>query len=197
MLDSAFNLDGAAVPIFMHSGKVQERTGNRGYRLVATAETYQVTDGYLSIGANHQQQIKILFEILDADWVLEDVRFATHAARVANHEALRTVLSGLVRERRGEELEGLLAQRQVPVAYVRDLGQILQHPHVEQRGTLIDAEVPGTDRRIRIAGPGFRLASGRLQAGAVPALGEHSDEILGALGYSAEEISELHASGAL
>ena len=41
MLDSAFNLMGGAIPTYFYTGEVRGRTGNRGYRLVATSETYR------------------------------------------------------------------------------------------------------------------------------------------------------------
>ena len=193
MLDSAFNLMGAAIPTYYYTGEVRGRTGNKGYRLVATSETYRTADGYISIGANHQHQIVALCDVLHCQWLLADPRFAAHADRVANHEALRKELEDIFREHNGEEIEPRLAARQVPVAFVRNLGQVLNHPHFAERDIFLEAELPGSDVPLKTVGPGFQLSSGPFAAGAVPTLGEHSDEILETLGYSSEEILALRA----
>jgi len=195
MLDSAFNLMGGAIPTYFYTNEVRGRTGNRGYRLVATSETYRTKDGYLAIGANHQHQIEALCEVLDCRWLLEDARFATHRARVANHTALRAALTAIFAQVNGEEIESKLAERHVPVAFVRNLAQILAHPHLRERGVFLDSEIPAAGESVRIVGPGFQLGSGRLSAGPVPALGEHTDEILGSLGFDADAIAAMREKG--
>ena len=197
MLDSAFNLMGGAIPTYFYTGEVRGRTGNRGYRLVATSETYRTADGYIAIGANHQHQIVALCEVLRCEWLLADERFATHGARTLHHEALRSALGAIFREHNGEEIEPRLAKRQVPVAFVRNLGQVLNHPHLQERGVLLDAELPGTDEPLKLAGPGFQLASGKLTAGAVPRLGEHTQSVLLEAGFTTDEIDQLRSDGAI
>jgi crotonobetainyl-CoA:carnitine CoA-transferase CaiB-like acyl-CoA transferase len=197
MLDSAFNLIGNAVPIYFQTNEVRGRTGNRGYRLVATSETYRTADGHIAIGANHQHQIEALCEVLDCKWLLQDARFATHKDRVRNHEALRAALAELFANANGLELEPKLAARHVPVAYVRDLGQILEHPHWRERKLFLESELPGAEQPLRLAGPGFQLGSGRLTAGPVPELGEHTEEILQAIGYDAAAIASLRRDGVI
>jgi CoA:oxalate CoA-transferase len=191
MLDSAFNLMGAAIPIYFQTGEVRARTGNRGYRLVATSETYPTADGYISIGANHQHQIEAMCEVLGCEWLLQDARFATHQQRVLNHEALRAALTGIFGALKGEEIEPQLAARHVPVAYVRNLGQVLEHPHFKERDIFLEAELPGTERPLKTVGPGFQLGSGRFTAGAVPRLGEHTEEVLAELELDPEVLAAV------
>ena len=195
MLDSAFNLMGAAIPTYFYTGEVRGRTGNKGYRLVATSETYRTADGYISIGANHQHQIVALCEVLHCEWLLADPRFAAHADRVANHAALRAELEAIFREKNGEEVEPKLAARHVPVAFVRNLGQVLRHPHFQERDVFVEATLPGEEAPLRTVGPGFQLASGPVQGGAVPTLGEHTDAILRGLDLDEDAIASLHRDG--
>lgn len=193
MLDSAFNLMGAAIPVYFYSGEVRGRTGNRGYRLVATSETYRTADGYISIGANHHHQIEALCQVLHCEWLLEDERFATHRARVENHDALRKALGDIFREHNGEEVEPRLAARHVPVAFVRNLGQVLGHPHFKERDIFLEADLPGSDEPVKMVGPGFQLGSGKFQSGSVPSLGQHTDAILAELDLDADTLTELRS----
>ena len=169
MLDSAFNLMGAAIPTYFYTGEVRGRTGNKGYRLVATSETYRTADGYISIGANHQHQIEALCDVLHCGWLLEDARFATHRDRVANHHALRKELEDIFREHNGEEVEPRLAARHVPVAFVRNLGQVLKHPHFAERDIFLEFGIAGvgTTAANRGAGVSARPA-GALRRGRSP-----------------------------
>jgi crotonobetainyl-CoA:carnitine CoA-transferase CaiB-like acyl-CoA transferase len=197
MLDSAFSLIGNAVPIYFHTNEVRGRTGNRGYRLVATSETYRTLDGHIAIGANHQHQIEALCSVLKCEWLLTDARFATHKDRVRNHEALRAALAELFAKVNGQDIEPKLAARHVPVAYVRELAQILEHPHWRERKLFLESELPGSEQPLRLAGPGFQFGSGKLQVGAVPELGEHTDEVLTSIGYDAETIASMRRDGAI
>lgn len=197
MLDSAFNLMGGAIPTYFYTGEVRARTGNRGYRLVATSETYPTADGYIAIGANHQHQIEAMCRVLDCGWLLDDERFANHKGRVDNYEALRAALVTIFKDRKGEEIEPQLAAANVPVAYVRNLAQILNHPHFKERDIFLEAELPGADAPLKLIGPGFQLGSGKLEAGPVPTLGQHTEEVLRDLGYNDAKIAALRAAEAL
>ena len=108
-----------------------------------------------------------------------------------NHEALRAALTGIFGALKGEEIEPQLAARHVPVAYVRNLGQVLEHPHFKERDIFLEAELPGTERPLKTVGPGFQLGSGRFTAGAVPRLGEHTEEVLAELELDPEVLAAV------
>jgi crotonobetainyl-CoA:carnitine CoA-transferase CaiB-like acyl-CoA transferase len=198
MLDTAMVLMAPAIASFLLSGEPPRRTGNRGFRMVVTSDTYATTDGHLSIGANHQAQFERLCAVLGVPELARDPRFADHGSRIAHAEALRAILVALFAGRSAAELEPLLAAEQVPVSRVRSIPEILAHPHVAGRDIVVDAALPGRDEPARIVGAGFRFAHGGPGApGAVPRLGEHTDEVLRELGCGDAEIAELRATGAL
>ena len=69
---------------------------------------------------------------------------------------------------------------------------MIDHPQIAARGAIQEIDTPYG--RLRFAGSGFRLAhgGGRLDSMA-PALGAHTDEVLGAIGYDAAAIATLRA----
>ena len=101
-------------------------------------------------------------DVLHCRWLIEDERFATHKLRVDNHEALRNELATIFREHNGEEVEPRLAAAQVPVAFVRNLGQVLNHPHFKERDIFLDAELPGASSTATRGGAG--VPTGERQA---------------------------------
>jgi CoA:oxalate CoA-transferase len=198
MLDSLLVLMNPSVVTYDMSRQPPRRTGNDGFRLVATAGVYQTSDGHIAIGANHPPQIKALFSALDLEGLLGDPRFADHKGRVANGAALRKILRDAFITKSAMSLETLLAEAHVPAAMVRDLPAALNHPHVIDRGVLHETTVPGLTEKTRVVGEGF-VFKGKPQAGTskVPEIGEHTEELLKEFGFSETEIAAMQASGAV
>ena len=199
MLDSAFKLMSTAVTHYFTDGTLPKSRRNRGFRLVATSDTYKTRDGYIAIAANHQHQIEAFCRVVGRMDLIEDPRFAIHEARVKNFEALKQWLTDFFAEQSAEELEPALANAGVPVAMVRNLGQIVDRPHLKERGTFLESTLSGTEQTIKTVGPGFTMASQERgkDAGPVPRLGEHTDEVLRTLGYSDAEIQSLREQRAI
>ena len=196
MLDCALKMMAGPVASYFYTGELPKRTGNRGYRMVATADLYETRDGFIILGANLQAQYEKFCRAMGREDLITDPRFIDHTARAAHNSALRDCLASMLRNRSAQEVEALLAAADVPVAMVRNLAQITSHPHFGDRALFAAARMPGRDAPITLLGAGFQLEGERLEPGAVPTLGEHTDEVLSGLGYDASAISELRRAGA-
>lgn len=193
MLDAALKLVNTSVSVHSYTGRTPGGTGNRGFRLVATADFYPTGAGWIALGANTQQQVETLFAVLGHPDMATDPRFATHDARVAHYDALRDWLTVTLADWRAEELEARLAAARVPAAMLREVGEIAQHPHLAERGTLHPVVLPGWDRPLAVVGAGFATADH--PPATVPVLGSHSDAVLGELGLDAAQIADLRREG--
>lgn len=196
MLDAAIKIMGTAASMWSYAGQAPKGTGNRGFRLVATAEYYATADGWIALGANHQHQVELLFKALGHPEMLADPRFATHPARVENYAALKGWLTEHLLKREAAELETLLTGAGVPAAKLRDIGEALSHPHLAARGLLQMAELPGHDAPLGVIGPGFAVDRAD-DLPRVPVLGTDTDAVLGELGLDAAAIAALRAAGAV
>ncbi len=187
MLDAALKLMATNLAVESFTGVAPAGTGNRGYRLVATAEYYPTAKGWIALGANHQHQVEALWRVLGRADLIDDPRFATHPARVEHYDALRALIVELLSSEDAAGLEARLTQAGIPAAMLRDVGQAARHPHIVDRGLIVRADVPGADRDIAVVGPGFTVdaPSESLQ---VPTIGQHTAEVLAELGLEAPSV---------
>jgi CoA:oxalate CoA-transferase len=195
MLDAALKLIATGVSVYFYTGEAPKGTGNRGYRLVATAEYYPTGDGWIALGANHQHQIEALFRAFGHADMIADPRFADHRARVENYEALKAWLTDYLANRSAAEVEAELTAAGVPAAMIRDVGQIVEDPHIQGRGLLEEVLLPGADEPLKVVGAGFGVETQATPA--VPVLGADTEEVLAGLGYSAADVERLRAEGAV
>ena len=191
MLDAALTLMGGGV-----AGHFLGAEGHEARR--PTMARFPARDRTLFIAALHQPWFERLCRILEAPELLADPRFAEHASRQRHADALTAELEARVATRPAADLERELVAAGLPASVVRTLPEILAHPHVHQRGIL--EHVPAADggEPLTLVGPAFRFGDGGLGfQGPVPALGQHTDEVLMGLGYSEADVDRLRAVGAI
>jgi CoA:oxalate CoA-transferase len=195
MLDSALKLANQTVSIHSYTGQTPGGTGNRGFRLVPTSEFYPTGDGWIALGANNQPQVEALLKVLGKEAMLADPRFIDHAARVANYDFIRAWLTEQLASWKAEELEAQLAAAKVPAAMIRDVGEAVEHPHMQARGSVQTVTLPGHERPLAVMGPGF--ATEPMAEMMVPILGADTEAVLRELGYAEEDIAAMRAKGAV
>ncbi|TME64290.1 MAG: hypothetical protein E6I51_02505 [Chloroflexi bacterium] len=95
------------------------------------------------------------------------------------------------------EIVRKLREANVPVGPINDLGEVFADPVVRHLGLIAESDHPVAGR-VRAPGIPVRLSetppSVRRHP---PLLGEHTDEVLTDLGYTAAEIARLRADGAV
>lgn len=178
------------------TGEAPARLGS-AHRVNAPYEAFPTRDGYLTIGANNARLWERLCAVLDRPDLLADPRFATNADRVHHRAALAAELTHSLSTRDTEEWVELLLDAGVPAGPIRDYRQSCADPHTLAREMVVELDHP-VEGRVRALGIPVKLSE---TAGTIrrvpPQLGEHTDEILRAAGYSAAEIALLRDEGAV
>ena len=131
---------------------------------------------------------------------LHDIRFEpdydpTTEESIAFAEELVKKAEAVFKQKTVEEWLTLLDEAGVPAGPLRFVEEMVTNEQVIANDLVVelDHSLVGS---VKMVGPVFSMSETPLEAKmASPALGEHSDEILGQLGYSAEEIQKLKDDG--
>jgi crotonobetainyl-CoA:carnitine CoA-transferase CaiB-like acyl-CoA transferase len=199
MLDTALSGMGWVVSDYLIGGRRPDRRGNEN-ATSAPSGTFRTGDGELVVAANTDVQFRTICEALDRPELLEDPRFITRHDRREHRAELRTELERTLLTGPAVEWEALLSGVGVPAGRVLSVPDALGHPQIAARGLLNEVPVTGSPepRSVQILGGGVHVNGAVPRPGAPPPqLGEHTETLLGELGFSAAEVDRLRAEGAV
>ena len=181
--------DRMAGPSFVGEVDVTGPDISSGYRLYPTA------DGHIAIIAIQMPEMHALFRALDREALVDDPRCADLPTLYGHFAELRPLLEDATRSFPTAELAERLAAHDVPFGIVLEGEAILADEQVRHREAVLEYEHPagGTMRGAR---PPQRFsASPAAMIRPAPMPGEHTDEVLAAIGYDADRLAELKARG--
>ena len=166
------------------------------HRLSAPYQALRVSDGYITIGAPNQSNWERFCKAIDRGDLLDRPEYESNATRLGNREQLEAELEETLCKKPRDHWLQLLEEAGVPAGPILDMAEVWADPQVQARGMDVPLEHPaaGTVRNIGLAAKLYGTP-GKLYRHA-PLLGQHTDEVLEAAGYSPEEIRRLHESGA-
>jgi formyl-CoA transferase/CoA:oxalate CoA-transferase len=127
--------------------------------------------------------------------LVDDPRFATNPDRVIHRGELIPLIEAALAARGSAEWADALSQVGIPAGAINNVDAALVHPQVQARDMVLTAEHP-TAGTLRMTGSPIKLSHHTTTVRRPPpTLGEHTDEVLGELGYSAADIAALRDSG--
>jgi crotonobetainyl-CoA:carnitine CoA-transferase CaiB-like acyl-CoA transferase len=181
---------------YFSSGQVPGPMGS-AHRMSAPYQAFACADGYVTIGAANDRNFAKLARVLGHHEWLTDARFSTDHQRVAHREALAALIeASTIREPRAFWLAEL-EKAGVPCGPILDYEDALTTPQAIAREMTVDVDHP-TLGRLRTLGTPIKMSATPLNPrGRGPLLGEHTDQVLNALGYSDDAIEQLRSVGAV
>jgi crotonobetainyl-CoA:carnitine CoA-transferase CaiB-like acyl-CoA transferase len=181
---------------YSYEGKVPGPEGNR-HPVLAPFGLVPAQDGVVALACPGDEFWATLCRLMGRADLAEDPRFATREDRSAHHDAVYAEVSAFTARHTRRELMAILGG-EVPFGPVFDVSDIAADPHFRARDMVVPLDHPGTSGKRAVAGVPIRLSEtpGGVRRRA-PLLGEHTDEVLAALGLSSSAIDRLRAEQAV
>jgi len=191
LLNTAVALQCQELAAFLNLERRFERSqaGIGGAWLSAPFGIYRTADGHLALAMG---SLAVLGELLDLS---ELAAYDTPERAWADRDHVYRLLAARLPERPTADWLALLASRDVWCAPVQTFDQLVDDPQVAHNQLLTTVDYPGLGA-VRVVGVPARFSGtpGTIRLGP-PAVGQHTDEVLAAAGYGADEIRRLHDEG--
>lgn len=148
--------------------------------------------GMIMLGVqNEREWASFCGRALERPALAQDPRFRDNPSRSRNREALRDLIQETLSSLSGPEVRARLDGAGIAWADVNDMAAVWAHPQLRALGRFTATPTPeGPASTLK---PPWRNSGFEPALGAVPAVGEHTGDILAELGFSAAEIEAFRA----
>jgi crotonobetainyl-CoA:carnitine CoA-transferase CaiB-like acyl-CoA transferase len=195
LAESVFNVMESLVPEYDMLGHVRERSGG-ALPGIAPSNTYPTADGaYVVIAGNSDPIYRRLMHAIGRADLADAPELAHNDGRAAQSAVLDAAITHWTSSQPIDRVLSALEAAEVPAGRIYSVADIVSDPHYQARDMLLDAQLPGG---VSVKMPGIVPKLSQTPGGVNwqgPALGQHTDEILGNLGLGGADIQRLRASG--
>jgi formyl-CoA transferase len=179
---------------YLLEGEVPGQAGNY-HPISDPTGVYEASDGSLIIQAGGQNMFKRLCEALDAPELLADPRFVNVRERVKHRPALTVEVEKRLAKHTAAEWVHLLTEAGVPAGPVLNVEECFANEQVQTLPVVAEVDHPVLGRQ-KLLGPGVNMERTPPRiCSPTPEQGQHTEEVLEELGYSAEDIARFHREG--
>jgi len=170
-----------AAYVTQYTGRAPARAGAR-HNFIVPYGGYRVGDGStVNLAVQNDGQWRRLCEVvLRQAELATDPRFATNELRLANREALEPLIESLLADDNRASAEERLTLADVPFGTINELADVLTHPQLVARERWFD--ISSEVGQLRALHHPLNISGLARPPMAVPALGEHTAEVLAELG---------------
>ncbi|MBL6597715.1 MAG: CoA transferase [Alphaproteobacteria bacterium] len=165
--------------------------GNRGYSS-GPSDAFKTKDGGVMVQIIGPAMFKRWADLMGEEHWLTDPRYADDMARGENGEALSERMGEWCKDKTTKEVLDALDEARIPCGPILSAKQTLEDPHIKAMDFLQEMAYPGMDTPAAVSTTPVKLSKtpGTIRE-RTATLGEHTDAILGDLGYDAAAIADL------
>ena len=194
MLDGVVSLLPDSAAIYFAEGKAPRAGERRLGGGLPQYQVYETHDGkHLAVGALEEKFWSNLCRMIGMLGRSEQVPRELEP----DCEEVRKEMASIFRSRDRQEWLDLLMREDACVSAVQSLDEVFADPHVRSRQMVVETQHPKAGPIRQIGVPiKFSDTPGEIRLPA-PEMGEHTDEILGALGYTPGEIELMRHRGVI
>ena len=196
MLEAALTLMLVPVGVALVTGERHVRTGNRAFNVGPGADVFPTADGHIALAAFTDVHFAKLWNLIDRPDLAELKEYSTAAGRAANFDQVQEHIRTGLSKKSALDWEYALEEAAIPASAVRKISEVLREPVLKERNFIRSVQSATGGAQVSTLGTGYTFeGSENVEFGAPPALGEHSNEILNALGIDEVGIAELRSLG--
>ncbi len=174
--------------------EVPGQAGNNHPTAIPTG-VYECSDGYLNIAAGGQSMFERLCTALDAKDIASNPDYVDDKARLKNRDQLNADISAYTKQKGCSEWIDHFNRTGVPCGPINTIDKVFEDPQVQHLGMAAPARSPALGE-LHLVGQAVNMSRApREIRNAAPGRGEHTADILSALGYGAETIAEFREQG--
>ena len=157
---------------------------------------HKAADGLVIFGVQNEREWRTFCtEVMDRPQLATDPRFCNNNARREHRVELTALIEDYFADKTSLDVVKKLDAAGIANGRLNEPADVWEHDQFKARDRWREIETPNGPVRTLL--PPFAFAAAEAVMGPVPALGQHTDAVLGELGYSATEISALRATGAI
>jgi crotonobetainyl-CoA:carnitine CoA-transferase CaiB-like acyl-CoA transferase len=180
----------------LRTGKVPPRAGNRQAGLSsAPYNAFQTNDGWVAIHVVTEGHWQNLLRAMGRADLLDDPRFSTNPARTENMAATEALVTAWTIGLGKAEVVASAKRYKIPVAAVRNAVEVMNDPHMHERGMLQRIDHPSLGSIIVPNSPLRLHGADRVEPVPSPSLGQHNADVYG--GWLGLDVAELKRAGAI
>ena len=195
LYESVFNMMESLLPEYAVFGEVRQPAGS-SLPGIAPSNAYRCQDGkYVLIAGNGDSIFKRLMGVIGRPDLADLPELANNSGRVRHVEMLDAAISAWTGLHGMDDVLQRLNEGQIPAGKIYDVADIAGDPHYRARGMILDGALPdGTPIQLPGIVPKLSVTPGEVRSPA-PTLGQHTDEVLDALGVDAQRRADWRARG--
>jgi len=129
------------------------------------------------------------------EWI-EDPEYATPKARLPKLKAIFAEIERWTMTKEKFEAMDILNPLNIPCGPILSMKELAEEPSLRATGTIVEVDHPTRGKYLTVGNP-IKLSDSPADVERSPLLGEHTDEILGEIGFSKDEIEAAKADGAV
>lgn len=180
---------------YLNEGHVLGRLPRSAHPVVTPCQAYKTGDGWIYIMCNKEKFWPALCEVLGREEWARDPRFSCFDDRTKHRSLIQEMLEGeFAKKTTGEWME--LFAGKVPASPINDVKQALENPFVQDHGRVSTFHLDGYGDYRMVSSP-VKSGGSETPVNPAPALGQHTEKLLGDIGYDADRLAALRKAKAI